>query len=114
LGKLLIDKYSRKIKKSNKMKRNMRVLLGTGLGIMLVMATAIPALAAGPVGAGDLNQDRLRTKDCTSSVDCTQNQLRLHDQDCTGDKIKDRTRLQDRTFSGDFIRQQLRLKDRTC
>ena len=93
------------------MGRNIRVLLGTAMaGVVLVMATAIPALAAGPAGTGD--QDRLRTKDCTQSVDCTQDQIKLQSQDCTGDKIQDQTRLQDNAVSG--IRQQLRTKDQTC
>jgi hypothetical protein len=97
------------------MGKKLRVVLGSTMaGILLVMATAIPAFAAGPNGAGSGDQDRLRTRDCTPTADCTQDQLRLQDQDCTGDQVQDRTRLQDKTFSGDFIRQHLRLQDKTC
>jgi hypothetical protein len=97
------------------MGRKLKILF-TALSVVVILVIAIAgtALAAGPNTRGDLTQDQVRSQDGTCTGDATQDRLRIHDQDCTGDQTKDQTRVHDRTFSGDLLRQRLQSKDRTC
>jgi hypothetical protein len=97
------------------MGRKLKILFSAlSVVVILVIAIAGTALAAGPNTRGDLTRDQVRNQDGTCSGDATQDRLRTHDQDCSGDQTQDRTKAQDRTYSGDLLRKKLQLKDRTC
>jgi hypothetical protein len=97
------------------MGRKLKVLFSAlSVVVILVIAIAGTALAAGPNSRGDVNQDQVRNQDGTCTGDSTQDRLRIHDQDCTGDQTRDQIKAQDRTFSSDLLRKRLQLKDRSC